>query len=141
MSEKKDAKAMFQGMMPFMPNMEWFDKMKNSKSVEEFKDNMKSAWEKSIELGKSSVDSAKKQWSESFDYLKDMQEKFADSLPEDSKFPLPKKEFMNEMIKFQEMSKAHFEAQMDSAVDFYFKGQEQFFDMVCAAMDKKEEKE
>ena len=133
--EKKinEKKTISPGMKP-----EWFEKMKNSKPKDEFKDNMKSFWEKKTEMEKSSVEAAKKQWSQSFDYLKDMQERFIDSLPDDAKFPVPLKSFMNEMKKFQEMSKAHFEEQADSAVDFYFKGQERFFDMICAAMGKKE---
>ena len=139
MSEKNDPKAKFPGMMPFIPNKEWFEKMKNSKSKDELKDNMKTAWEKTIEMEKSSMEGARKQWSQSFDYLKDMQEKFVDSLPDGSNFPIPRKEFMKEMKKFQEMSKAHLEEQVNSAVDFYFKGQEQFYDMVCAAMEKKEQ--
>ena len=145
MSEKKntskDSKAGFPGKMPFRPDREWFEKKKDSasKSKDEFKENMKSFWEKKIEMEKSSVEASKEQWTKSFDYLKDMQETLVSSLPDDSNLPIPPKDFMKEMKKFQEMSKTHFIEQADSVVDFYFKSQEQLLDVVYTAMSKKKE--
>ena len=135
--KKNDSKAKFPRMMPFMTNRDWFKN--NSKSRDEFKDSFKSYWEKTIEMEKSSVEAYRKQWTKSLDSLKDMQEKYIDSLPDDSKYPVSPRSFMKEMKKFQEMANKYFEDQMDSAVDFFFKGQEQLFDMVYKAMDKKAE--
>ena len=60
-------------------------------------------------------------------------------MPYAQMLPIDPKAFMGWMKEFQIMANEYFLAQMDSAMDFYFRGQEQFFGMVSAAMDKKEE--
>ena len=132
-----DSAARFPVIKPFMVNRGWFKNNRNSKS--EFTGNMKTYAERMIDMQKSSVENVKQQWSQSFSYLQDLQGKFVDFLPDDSKFPIPSKKFVNEMKKLQEKTNQLFEEQMDSIVDFFIKGQEQFFDMVYKATEKKEE--
>ena len=45
------------------------------------------------------------------------------------------KEFMGEIKKFHEMKNTFLREQTESAMDYFFKGQEQFFDMLSAVMD------
>lgn len=78
-----------------------------------------------------------------------MQDTFAALIPDDTSslppfmqmLPIAPKAFMERLKEFQIMANEHFVEQADSVMDFFFKGQEQFYDMVSAAMDKKEEDE
>ena len=163
MDKKKDYKEfmkMFQNgafpmppvpPMPFAPmpgkqNEEAEDvKEKINSQKENLKSTVKSAWTQRNDRRKATADSRREQLKRRLDYLQEVQDTFAASLPDEMPYaqmlPIDPKAFMGWMKEFQIMANEYFLAQMDSALDFYFKGQEQFFDMVTAAMDKKEDEE
>ena len=130
MAKKKDnALPQFPFMPPAPPAFPWgpdenFEK-EAKKQVKDFQKNMKSFWEKSIDMRKSGADSAKEQFEQFFSYMMDAQDDFADWLPDEapSFFGLPKcpkspKEVMKEFQEFEKTAKDHFVEQADSAVDF-----------------------
>ena len=137
--DKKDVKGKFPKMMPFMPNKEWTDKIKNSKVKDGFRENMKTFWTKKIELEKSSIEAFKDHWNMKYDLLMEMQDAVVGALPEETKLPVSPKGIMDEVKKFQELSKTHFTEQADSIVDFYFQGEEQLLDVLYETMAKKKE--
>ena len=161
---------MFQGMMPMMPTMPamppvpplppmpflngqgWLSKSGKDDAdarLDDFKSNVKTYWEKNIDMQKSSVDASKEQWNQFFDHIIDMQDTFVASLSDDAwslpflpAFSMSPKEFMEQVQEFQKMMKDHFVEQADSFADFVIKGQEQAYNMVDAAMENgKKEKE
>ncbi|MBR1659054.1 MAG: acyl--CoA ligase [Oscillospiraceae bacterium] len=162
------AMPMFQGVMPTMPAMPmmppmpfmqnangwgWFGNKSSREDTkaEDFKSNMKTFWEQMIDMQRSSMDGAKDQWNQFFDHMMDMQETFVAAMPDEiptlpgfpfmPPFSLSPKDLMNRLMEFQEMANEHLVEQADSAVDFYFKGQEQVCDMVQAAKENKEKKD
>lgn len=143
MSKKKPA-APFFGFLPAMQFKEGEENYDNAKEWrDELKSNMKTFWEQKIEMQKSSIEASKEQWNRYFGYLMDIEETFASSLPEKAPalpgcpaFPLSPKEFMNRVMEFQKMSNKHFIEQADSAVDFFFKGQDMIRDAVYAEAEE-----
>ena len=168
MSEKKNTSGgfmpMFQGMMPMMPVMPmmppmpflqnggwgWSAPKKNpedTKRKESFRSNMKTFWEQTIDMQRSTVEAARDQWNQFFKYMLDMQETFAESLPEEAPalpglpaFPLSPKEAMEWVMEFEEMTNSHMVEQADSLADYSIKGQEKVCDMVNAAVENAKEK-
>ena len=116
---------------------------------ENIKSTVKSAWTQRNDRKKSSAENRREQWNQFFDYMMKMQDTFTDSLPEDvsslppcmQMLPIAPKAFMERVKEFEIMANEHFVEQADSVMDFFSRGREQFFDMVSAAMDKKEEDE
>ena len=163
MGKKKDYKEfmkMFQNgafpmppvpPMPFAPmpgkeNEEAEDvKEKINSQKENLKSTVKSAWAQRNDRRKATADSRREQLKQRLDYMQEMQDTFAASFPDEMPYaqmlPIDPKAFIGWLKEFQIMANEYFLAQMDSAMDFYFKGQEQFFDMVSEAMDKKEDEE
>ena len=163
MGKKKDYKEfmkMFQNgafpmppvpPMPFAPmpgkeNEETEDvKEKINAQKENVKSTVKSAWAQRNDRRKATADSRREQLKQRLDYMQEVQDTFAASLPDEMPYaqmlPIDPKAFIGWLKEFQIMANEYFLAQMDSAMDFYFKGQEQFFDMVSEAMDKKEDEE
>ena len=163
MGKKKDYKEfmkMFQNgafpmppvpPMPFAPmpgkeNEEAEDvKEKINSQKENLKSTVKSAWAQRNDRRKATADSRREQLKQRLDYMQEVQDTFAASLPDEMPYaqmlPIDPKAFIGWLKEFQIMANEYFLAQMDSAMDFYFKGQEQFFDMVSEAMDKKEDEE
>ena len=162
MGKKKDYKKfmqMFQSgafpmpPMPFAPvpgnknEVGENAKAEINKQKENVKSTAKSAWTQKTDRQKSTVDNRREQWKQYFDYRMEMQDTFAALIPDDISFlpsfvqmlPVSPKAFIEQLKEFEIMANEHFVAQMDSVMDFYFKGREQFFDMLSAAMDKKEE--
>ncbi len=163
MGKKKDYKEfmkMFQGgmfPMPPVPPMPFAPVPGNENNAEESEDvqarinrqkeniksAVKSAWTQRNDRRKATADSRRELWKQNLDYMQEMQNTFAASLPDElpcaQMLPIDPKAFMEWMKEFQIMANEYFVAQVDSAMDFYFRGQEQFFDMFSAAMDKKEE--
>ena len=156
---KKDCKRwmpMFQwGMFP-MPFIPWkMPENKNNAKVEgedckqkeNVKSTLKSAWKQKRDRKKTTADNRREQWKRYFDYRIKMQDTFAASLPDDlsglppflQMLPMSPRAFMEQVKEFQILANEHFIEQADSVMDFFLKGQEQFFDLVSAAMDKKEE--
>ena len=160
--QKKNYQSMFQGgafPSPFAPwrapekaNSDEEEKEKDTqkeKIKENIKSTVKSAWKQKADRKKYTVDNRREQWKQFFDYRMDMQKTFADSLPEDLSslppflqiLPVSPKALMEWLKKFQIMANEHFMEQADSVMDFFFTGQEQLFEIVSAAMEKKKEDE
>ena len=163
MGKKKDYKKfmkMFQNgafPMPPVPPMPFAPVPGNKNSTEESEDaqarinaqkenmksTVKSAWTQRNERRKAAADNRREQWKQNLDYMQELQNTFAASLPDEmpcaQMLPIDPKAFMEWLKEFQIMANEHFMEQVDSAMDFYFRGQEQFVDMISAAMDKKEE--
>ena len=164
MGKKKDYKKFMQmfrnGAFP-MPPMP-FAPMPGNKNVtgeetkaeidkqkENVKSTAKSAWTQRNDRKKATADNRREQWKQFFDYMLERQDTFAALIPDDTSslppfmqmLPVPPKAFIEQLKEFEIMANEHFVAQADSFMDFYFKGREQFFNMVSAAMDKKEEDE
>jgi transcriptional regulator with XRE-family HTH domain len=130
------------------------DEVEDDAKKENIKSTVKSAWMQKIDRKKSSADSRKEQWKKFFDYRMDLQDTFASSLPDDTSslppfmqlLPLSPKDLMERLKKFELMANEHIMEQADSFADFCIQGQQQFYDLVIAAMDnadarKKEEAE
>ena len=163
MGKKKDYKEfmkMFQNgafPMPPVPPMPFAPMPGNQNEVgedvkekinaqkENVKSTVKSAWAQRNDRRKATADSRREQLKQRLDYMQEMQDTFAASFPDEMPYaqmlPIDPKAFIGWLKEFQIMANEYFLAQMDSAMDFYFKGQEQFFDMVSEAMDKKEDEE
>lgn len=120
-----------------------FDKKKVDEKVDDFESKMMSVWNQLIDMQKSTIDSSK-DWSEQlYDHVMKVQDIFTESLPEE--FPVPAgfmplpvspKEFMDQVKKFQKMSKEHVEEQADSVSDFVIKSQTQMRDAASKTTDK-----
>ena len=146
---------MFQGMMPTLP----FAKGGNccggsrgdSAKAEELKSGIRKFWEQAIDMQRSTVGGSKDQWNLFFGHMMDLQDSFVASMPDElpslpgfsfaQAFPMSPKSFMKELKKFQEMANAHFVEQADSCAEFFFQGQEQVCDIVCAAAENREKDE
>jgi acyl-coenzyme A synthetase/AMP-(fatty) acid ligase len=106
------------------------------KWVDDFDGNMLTFWDQFIDMQKSSIESSKAQWQQFFDKLIEMQDSFADSLPEEvpvmpgfPAFPVKPKYMMEQLKQFEKMSNDHLTEQADSVADFYIKSQEQTREM------------
>ena len=121
----------------------------NNTQKENIKSTLKSAWKQKTDRKKSNADNRREQWKKYFDYRMELQDTFTDFLPDDisalpallQKLPVSPKDFMKQLKEFQIMANEHFLEQVDSLMDFYFKGQERIYDLVALAMEKKEEDE
>ena len=122
---------------------------KKSERKENIKSTLKSAWTQKSDRKKYTVDSRREQWKRFFDYKMEMQDTFAASLPDDISslppflqfLPISPKALMDHLKEFEIMANEHFMEQADSVMDFFAKGEEQLFDIVSAAMEKKKEDE
>ena len=120
-------------------------KEKINAQKENVKSTVKSAWAQRNDRRKATADSRREQLKQRLDYMQEMQDTFAASFPDEMPYaqmlPIDPKAFIGWLKEFQIMANEYFLAQMDSAMDFYFKGREKLFDIVSEAMDKKEEDE
>jgi hypothetical protein len=135
--------------MPVPPMMAFAQKMaekKNDENVKARKEDVKSSmmtfWEQMIDMQKSAMEASKEQWNQFFKNTLDIEDTFAAIMPDEAPslfgFPLiSPKAFMKNLKEFQEVSNAHFVEQLDSAVDFRFKGKERVRDMVNTAMEER----
>ena len=120
---------------------------KNNMQKENIKSTLKSAWKQRTDRKKYTMDNRREQWKKQFDYRMKLQDTFADSLPDDVSslppflqvLPISPKAFMEWMKEFQIMAFEHYMEQAASVMDFFIQGQEQFFDLVSEAMEKKED--
>ena len=149
----------FNGNMPFMPPMppmmppmlfpgfgSWQKpevKKSDSDRAGELDPNMLTFWDQLIELQKSSIESSRDQWEDFTDQVKEMEDTFSESLPEEfpvlpgfPPLPFTPKEMMDYWQEFEEMSKEHFMDQADSFAVYYIKSQEQARDMMGNISDK-----
>ena len=137
----------FPGMppMPPMPPMPGFPMGGNANDVKEdakakaqgFASTAKTTWGKAADMHKSSIDASKDQFGQFFSYMMDMQDGFADSLPEQlptipgmPEVPVSPKAVMKSIKEFEEMANQHFVEQTDSCVDFFFETQQKAMDMI-----------
>ncbi len=150
MSKKKAAFPMFPMLEEFDWGWEWdwgWDKFqeKTDEKFGEFKGDAKTKWEKAIDLQKSAVDSSKDQYTQFFEYMSEMLDTFAESLPEElpwmpswAKAP---KSFRKTMKEWEKMANDFFVQQADSITDFAIKSQEKACAQIPEAPEKPEEKE
>ena len=155
----KNFASMWQGMMPpmprmpFMPGADWFggDKEDMGLPMGDFMPGMKSFWEQTIEMQKSSIDGSRDQWKQFFNYMMEMHENFEEFMPEElpampgmpfaQMFPMSPKSFAKKMKEFQEMANEHFMEQADSMTDFFIKGQKKACEMFPQKKESGEEAE
>ena len=134
--------------MPFMPPMPAAFPWNGNEKAQEAKESakakagelaggMKSVWEKNLDMGKATVDTTKDQYAQLFAYFMDMEDGFAEMLPEElpALFGLPvppvsPKGIAKTVKEFQEMANDHFIEQADSCADFFFDAQQKAVDMV-----------
>ena len=157
MAKKKNKKAkktmpMFPGMMPpVMPlpfDFSGDDEQKGAKA-QEIKSNVKSACGKAIDMRKATVDTSMEQFSQFFSYMMDMQNGFAESIPEQlptipgmPAAPVSPKDIVKAIIEFEEMTNEFIVDQIDSNVAFFFDIQQKAIDQIPDApqADAEEEK-
>lgn len=113
------------------------------KKAKKLRSDVQTAWEKSIDMQKSSIDSSKKQYGEFFDYFTGMMDDFADALPEELPFMPPcfasPKDVRKSMKEFEAMANEHFITQMDNMTDFFLQSQEKACENLPEIKEKKEE--
>lgn len=134
--------------LPFMPPMPNNFPMPGSENAQNAKESakakagelaagMKSILEKNLDMGKAFQDTSKDQYDQFFAYIMDMEDGFAETLPEElpALFGLPvppvsPKGIAKTVKEFQEMANEHFTEQASSAADFFFDAQQKAVDMV-----------
>ncbi len=136
--------------MPFIPNFgNWAKPEVKSydKKIIVFMDdcdaNVMALWKQIIDMQKSYIESSKGQWQQFIDKLFEMQDSFANSLPEEfpvapgmKSLPVTPKYLMDQLKQFEEMSNDYFTEQADSCADFCIKSQEQTRDVVSTIAEK-----
>ena len=132
--------------MPGVPRADG-DQEQPTVKVPEVASDVKANWEKTIDMQKSSIDKAKQQYSEFFDYTMDMMDSFADYFPEESLWmpwmPLyfeSPKAFRKSMREFEEMANEYIVEQLDALSDFYIKSQKKACEATYEAQKNAEEK-
>lgn len=87
----------------------------------EFKDNMDKLWDLFLDMHKTARKARKDQWGDFFTQFQEMQQTFADAIPEDAPrlpmMPTPK-EFMEKVKEFQETANNHAMEQSDNRFNF-----------------------
>ena len=132
-----------------IPDWNWGDwdgnKEKAKEKFDSFKADMKSFWEKGIDLQKSSIDKSKEQYDQFFANFQEMMDDFADSLPEELPLMPPcfdsPKAFRKAMKEWEEMVNDYFKEQADLRADFAIKGQEKACEQIPEAEKKAEDAE
>ena len=139
------------GSWPMFPQwdpskMDWFGNQEKSKKMfNKFEDEMKTFWEKSIDMQKSSIDRSKDQYDQFFAYIQESMDDFAAAFPEElpwlPSWAMAPKDFRKEMKEWEKMANEHFKEQMDSLADFFIEGQEKACAQIPAAEESAEETE
>ena len=135
--KKKMAKALF----PLMYGWEW-SKSERKEKWKDLRSNMEKMWDQYQDMQKSAKDAMKDQWEKFFPRLLEMEQTFADSLPDEKASlpgmptaPMSPKEFVEKVKEFQEMANKYAVEQSDNAFDFCVQGQQQVKDVVTDAVD------
>jgi hypothetical protein len=126
-----------------MPSIPFGKEEKKANEVmDDFEADLMKFWKQVIDMQKSSIKSNRAQCVQFFDQFMGMQDTFTGSLPDVfpvlpgfPAFPVTPKYLVDELKKFQEMSKDHFMEQTDSYTDFFIKSQEQTRDVVGEIAD------
>jgi acyl-CoA synthetase (AMP-forming)/AMP-acid ligase II len=128
---------------PMMPPMPFMPLPRIDKQAADFNASIMRIWDQSIDMQKSHIESTREQWDQLSDQYMEMEDNFADSLPEDLPLlpgfvPLPfsPKVMMKQWMKFEKMSKEHFMDQADSFAISYIRNQEKARDMAGSVYDK-----
>ena len=136
-NKKKMAKALF----PLMYGWGW-SKSERKKEWKDFRSSMEKMWDQYQDMQKSAKDAMKEQWEKFFPKLLEMEQTFADSLPDEKPSlpgmptaPMSPKEFVEKVKEFQETANKHAVEQSDNAFDFHVQGQQQVKDAVTDAVD------
>ena len=138
----KKKKAM-KGLMALMPAVAWsMDKAEMKRQWKDYKSNLETYWEQAMETQKTSKEAWKEQWNKIFPKLLEMQDNFADTLPDELPTPpgmaagaIKPKYFMDKLKEFQEMANKHATDLADAAFDFRMQSQEQAKGLVVDAVD------
>ena len=146
---KKNKYYGFVPPMPFAPYKGAWKSTENQegskeadKKKEDYKEMLKKTWSQKNDIRKSSAETRKNALNQHFEQLKEMQETYVASLPDDS-FELPfapnysisPKKVMKRLQEFQAMANSHLLEQADIFNDFCIQSRQQFYDMVTSAMD------
>jgi len=142
MGYKKVMKTFF----PLLMAMEW-DKEESKEKWKEFRGNAEKMWDQFQDMQKQAKKAQKEQWANFFAKFQEMQQTFADTLP-DEKFALPgmpaaplsPKEAMEKLKEFQETANNHAVAQDDSRFEYFMQNQEKVKESVSDAVDSIETK-
>lgn len=143
--DKKSEQFSFFSPLPFKPSLELPELNKDDicDKMDEYDDALISIWNQFIDLQKANLKTAKTQWLQTYDYIMKMQDTFTASLPEKvpvpsglPEFPATTKNIVDDLKKFQKMSKEHIVEQADSVTDFCIKGQEQTREVGKKVADK-----
>jgi hypothetical protein len=116
---------------------------KTDSKMDGLNNNVMTFWNQLIDLQKSSIDSSREQWDQFTEQLMEMEDTFADSLPEELPllpvfpfWPLSPKEMLEQWREFEERSKEHMMEQADSIAVYHIRSQEQARDMANSVYDK-----
>ncbi len=151
---KMSKKKADNGSWPMLPMLDEFDwnwddwdtvQKKSKKKAKEFSAEIKSFWEKGIDLQKSSLDKSKDQYDQFFDSMQDAMDSFAEALPEDLPWMLPcfasPKSFRKQMKEWEQMANDYFKEQADTFADFAIKSQEKACEQIPEPEESAEETE
>ena len=108
----------------------------------------KAAWGKALEMKKATADSSKDQFAQFFAYMMEMQDGFAETLPEQlptlpgmPEVPVSPKALMKALKEFEEMANDYFIKQIDSCIAFRFEVQEKAMEKIPEAQEAAEGEE
>jgi len=139
-------KKMLKTYFPLLMGMSW-DKAESKEQWKDFKANAEKMWDQFQDMQKQAKKAQKEQWANFFAKYLEMQQTFADTLP-DEKFALPgmpaapvsPKEFVEKMKEFQEKANNHAVEQDDSRFEYFMQGQEKVKESVSDVVDNIETK-
>lgn len=152
MSKKTEEKGNMPAFPMFDPSeWDWSDwegnQEKATKKAKEFRNEMKSFWEKGIEMQKSALDNSKDQYDQLFASMQETMDSFAEFLPEDMPLMPPcfssPKSFRKSMKEWEDMLNDYLKEQAGSLTDFAIKSQEKACENMPEVPEppKKEKKE
>ena len=140
-NKKKMAKALF----PLMMGWGW-TKSERKENWKDLKSNMEKLWDQYQDVQKTTKDAWKDRWEKIFPQLMEMQQTFADTLPDEKvslpglpTSPLSPKEFVEKMKKFLENAHSHAVEQREHFYNYVVERQQQVKDAVTDAVDQVEE--
>ena len=113
------------------------NKDKSNKDAKDFVNNLKTIWEKSVDLQKSFNDSAKEQYVKFFDFVMDVQDTFFENLPDEApsisglpELGITPKSFSASFKDFEKMANDYFIEQADSCLAFVIESQEKAIELL-----------
>ena len=113
------------------------NKGKSNKDAKGFVNDLKTIWEKSIDLQKSFNDSAKGQYIKFVDYMMDVQDTFFENLPDEApsisglpELGITPKSFSASFKDFEKMANDYFIEQADSFLAFAIESQEKTIELL-----------